>query len=441
MDAKTTWTTEQILALASDAASAKSGLDLSAPRKWVTRGRAEAVVWGECQGSGAKPYRTAIDLSEPAFKCSCPSRKFPCKHGLGLFLMYESQAQSIEQGTPPSWVSEWLESRSKRVEQAAVKKEQPSTPRATDPAAQAKVAAQREARVSAGVKDFRRWLGDLTRNGLSAAQAQPSSFWEGPASRLVDSQAPGLARMVRQMAGIPASGEGWPDRLLEEMGRVHLLVESFERIERLPLNIQAEVRTLMGWTQSQDELLALDGVSDRWAVLGQRVVEEDRLRTQRTWLWGTGTGQHALVLDFAHGSQPLDKTLVAGTILDAELVFFAGAIPSRALVKKRNNPPSALNALEGVSIAAAIEAYAAALALNPWLNRFPVLLGDVVPMHEGERWWVRDGDGHALPLTPRFAGGWQFLAVSGGHPVTLFGEWNGRHMHPVSVWNGRLVQL
>nr|WP_279163542.1 SWIM zinc finger family protein [Rhodococcus erythropolis] len=27
-----------------------------------------------------------VDLRGPAYKCSCPSRKFPCKHALGLLV-------------------------------------------------------------------------------------------------------------------------------------------------------------------------------------------------------------------------------------------------------------------------------------------------------------------------------------------------------------------
>src|SRR3954465_15495304 len=93
------------------------------PRKWVTLGQSDGAVWGECQGSGASPYKTAIDLSEPAFKCSCPSHKFPCKHGLGLFLIFEAQASAVPKGDPPQWVTEWLQSRAKRAEQATAKKE------------------------------------------------------------------------------------------------------------------------------------------------------------------------------------------------------------------------------------------------------------------------------------------------------------------------------
>src|SRR6185436_6036947 len=77
------WTEEQVLSLAPDESAKKSGRELASPSKWVSRSANEKALWGECKGSGANPYKTQIDLSNIAFKCSCPSRKFPCKHGLG----------------------------------------------------------------------------------------------------------------------------------------------------------------------------------------------------------------------------------------------------------------------------------------------------------------------------------------------------------------------
>ena len=73
------YTPEQVIALAPNAASAKAGQSLATARKWSARGCDERAVWGECLGSGREPYRTQIDLAEPAFRCSCPSHKFPCK--------------------------------------------------------------------------------------------------------------------------------------------------------------------------------------------------------------------------------------------------------------------------------------------------------------------------------------------------------------------------
>ena len=50
-----------------------------------------------------------------SFKCSCPSRKFPCKHGLALLLL---QAQDASRFTAPqsALVREWLASRRERAE-------------------------------------------------------------------------------------------------------------------------------------------------------------------------------------------------------------------------------------------------------------------------------------------------------------------------------------
>ena len=69
------WTTEQILALSADTSSTKAGRDLASPARWVSLGRTEQAIWGECKGSAREPYQTQVDLSEPAFRCTCPSRK------------------------------------------------------------------------------------------------------------------------------------------------------------------------------------------------------------------------------------------------------------------------------------------------------------------------------------------------------------------------------
>src|SRR5688572_4958152 len=110
------WTIDQILALAPDPSSAKSGRDLSVARKWLTLGANAVCVWGTMQGSGKAPYQTSIDLSVPAFKCTCPSRKFPCKHGLGLFLIFVQQPDACTQDQPPPWTSEWLAKRAEKEE-------------------------------------------------------------------------------------------------------------------------------------------------------------------------------------------------------------------------------------------------------------------------------------------------------------------------------------
>ncbi|MGH9938011.1 MAG: SWIM zinc finger family protein, partial [Blastocatellia bacterium] len=212
------WTTEQILALAPDAASAKAGQSLAAARKWLALGADEWTVWGLCQGSGNAPYQAQIDLNEPAFRCSCPSRKFPCKHALGLFLLLATQPAAFKEKQPPDWVVEWMASRVKRVRQRSEKQAKAETgEKIVDEAAQAKRAAIREAKVTSGLRELELWLRDIARGGLAAVQSQPPQFWERMAARLIDAQAPGVARLVREMAGVAASGEGWEGWLLERL--------------------------------------------------------------------------------------------------------------------------------------------------------------------------------------------------------------------------------
>ena len=134
----------QILALAPDPASAKAGSQLASPRNWSNLGRNDAALWGECQGSGKTPYRTQIDLAGPAFKCSCPSRKFPCKHGLGLYLLLAADAAPFSHTAPPAWVGEWLEGRQARQEKKAEKDTTAAEQKLQGPATAAAQARRRE---------------------------------------------------------------------------------------------------------------------------------------------------------------------------------------------------------------------------------------------------------------------------------------------------------
>ncbi|WP_343979461.1 SWIM zinc finger family protein, partial [Streptosporangium amethystogenes] len=104
------WNRDQVLALAPDASSQKAAGTISSPRKWSGTGVTADAVWGECAGSGSKPYRACVDLSEPAYRCTCPSRKFPCKHALGLLLLWSADGVPAAEEVA-DWVGEWLDGR------------------------------------------------------------------------------------------------------------------------------------------------------------------------------------------------------------------------------------------------------------------------------------------------------------------------------------------
>lgn len=434
------WTADRVTALAPDAASASAGAALAAPKKWSSLGSSDRALWGLCQGSGKDPYQTRVDLSEPAFKCSCPSRKFPCKHGLAIMYLYASNASSFKAQPEPGWVSEWIDGRADRAEKK-VERAKAAADKPVDAEAQAKRVAQREARVTDGIATCRVWLDDIVRRGLAAAQAESAATWERTAARMVDAQAPGLAAFVRRIPELIASGPGWEVRTLDYLSRLHLLLCAGERLAELPTELATDARAALGFTQSKEEVLAGSAVTDRWVALGQIVEEENRLRVRRTWLVGRKTSRRALLLDFAAGLQPLPQPVAVGVEFDADIAFYPSSVPLRALMTSTPSP-APLNSDLGSSADANIEAgltrYAQVLAANPWTMRWPLALSRVRTVQDAGRWFLADESGSVLALKPSFVSSlqhWRLVSASGGRPMSMLVEWDGDSALPLGAFD------
>jgi len=430
------YTSEQVLALAPDAGSQKSGQDLANTRKWRTIAMDDAAIWGECQGSGGSPYQTRVDLNGPAFKCSCPSRKFPCKHGIGLLLLYSLSRVSFNQAKQPAWVSDWLASRHNK--QKKEKTEDTRTPEQLEEAklAKEKRRAGRMESVSAGVEELELFLCDLIRQGVGHLKTEGYAYFETRAARLIDAQAPGLARLVRECASLTASQTNWQEPLLNRIATIFLIARAFRNLDRLPPLMQQDVLAAVGFTQSQENLLSENGISDLWCVVGQYVYSEDRLRVQKSWLYGGKSKRTALILSFAHGMAPFDVTLIPGHFYDAELVFYPSSYPLRALIKNKNSESQATMPEGFTSIESALDQYAQALTNIPWLEEVPILLSGqkVVPNFErNKKMFLTDENGSALPLATKESNAWQLLAFSSGQALSIFGEYDGVSLTPLAA--------
>lgn len=436
------WTADQVLALAPDAASRKAGTRLSAPGPWSGHGTAElpdgggTVVWGLCKGSGAKPYQAVVDVSGPAYKCSCPSRKFPCKHALGLLLLWSEGTGGVAVAEPPDWVEQWSEGRRTR----AGKKPAREAGGPADQAGARRRAERRAGRVAEGAAELERRLTDQVRAGLADAGRSGYRLWDEVAARMVDAQAPGLAARVRDLASVPSSGDGWPSRLLEEYGLLRLLGRGYAGVDRLPAPLAATVRSRVGFTTDAAELLRGPTVRDRWLVLGQEDTADEKLTTRKVWLRGERSGRTALVLSFGAAGRAPELVVPTGLSMEAGLAYHPAARPLRAVLGERYGPPSSAAAPPGGGVGAAMDTYAEALRDDPWLDAWPVVLDGVVPVPGPAGWRLADGEGLALPVHSRGGdqpGLWRLASVSGGRPVTVFGECGHRGFRPRTVWGGQ----
>ena len=328
----------------------------------------------------------------------------------------------------------------------------PRTVRATGPAAD-----QRADRVRAGLAELEVWLGDQARAGLAGLARDGGASLPGVAARMVDAQAPGVAARLRALPARLADAD-WPSRVLEELALLRLLAAAHRRLDRLPEDLAATVRSRVGAPTPKRSVLEGPAVHDEWAALGAVDVVEDRLASRRVWLHGARTGRWALLLSFGVGGDGLDDSVLPGTVLDAGLHPYRGAGQLRALVGARHGPAVPLSpgdaaaAAAGggpeeprdgrpwtgaVGVARAAALFGELLAADPWAQRMPVLLvgAPLLPGEgpdRGDRWWFRGEDGAAVPLVAG-AEAWEVLARSVGDPVEVMGEWTRDGFLPLGL--------
>ncbi|XAS70210.1 SWIM zinc finger family protein [Micrococcaceae bacterium Sec5.1] len=420
------WSEERVINAAPDESSLAAARKLARPGPWSDSGSNDVLVWGKCQGSGKTPYQVSVDIVAPAYRCSCPSRKFPCKHALALLLLWARGEAAEASAETADFAQEWAGQRAER----ATAKDRRKSGEASDPEAQAKRLAERQALMDAGIADFARWLTDLIRTGLAAARSQPYSWWDGVAARLVDSQLPGLAEQVRTMASEVHGRTDWADHLLLHAGRWWALTKAWAARDTLSAEEFADVKAAVGWATASADVNDTEALPGPWLVLGAHRSDDGRLQQQRTWLRGPD-GTVVVILDFAGQGQGLATPQLAGALLDVTVARYPGSPPQRAMFTSAVASQGLATSLgPGCTIAQALEQQSAAVARSPWRDRQPVLLAGVTILPE-DHGWLLDGNDNALPLMDAPLD--SLLALTGGHPVDVFGELEDGRLRPLTV--------
>lgn len=461
-------TLDTIQELAPDQKSLKAAGKLLQPAKWplAAVSQERGLAWGECQGSGSTPYRAVLDLNDHGYRCTCPSRKFPCKHVLALG--WRVAETGLPDGTPPEWVEEWLtRRRGRRAGAIPGRASAPSapkdlaaavTPEAEPPAEEVAARAERAAKATrrrverreramlAGMDELQTWVADVLGEGLGQFEEQAVDRCRSAAARLVDAQCGGLARWVDTLpAGMfDQPGAHRARWLMQELGLIILAVEAYRRLDRLSPALQHDVRRLVGWNQRRQDLLedpdALR-VSGTWTVLGvHSEAQVDNLIRHETWLRHHSSSQWAALVDHMPLSGRTGAPFHVGEVLEAELVYYPSAVPLRALLGQRSpdapHAPARGALQHGItSISAAWSEAQALRARLPWLPSVPLVLDQVQIARRGRRFVVTQParPGTFLPVSSEADAA--LLALGATGPATIAGLLREAAFQPLAAWS------
>ncbi|SDH44325.1 SWIM zinc finger [Lentzea fradiae] len=365
------------------------------------------MLWGLYSGSGSTPYRVCVDLAAGSAKCTCPSRKFPCKHAVSL------QELDLPDATPPEWVQEWTTRRAAR--------ELDSSPEAVArrQRSREKTAANRALAMSSGIDGLRDWLLDVASAGIASLPGRPASWWQAFTARMIDAQVPGVAAAVGEIQEIVArAGPRWTSDVADRLGGLHLLCA-------------VQPRSRLGVTVPEETVKAAPGVSDSWVALLRLETDDGRVRTVRQWCRGRRTGRWVVAIRHSAVGAPvpllphgLESTAVVHPYPDSDRVALGEL--------EGSHDPAPVPAPE--SWRTALAALEPRLVADPWQRLFPLGCASV-RLCAGS---LVDGTGHGLPV--RDDGGLDMaLALTGGVPFDAWGLWDGHALRlGAVVVDGRL---
>jgi len=431
------WDLEHVRRLAPDLLTFERSQDLLKPSRWKQSGRRGSLIWGQCRTGGLSWYHVALELDKVSSFSNSPSAQQPDKYVLALAtLMIRGALRFPETDVVPYWVTEGFRRKAQRENQSAAEQESK------------KVQARRRARqkrllfMHEGVQDLERWLEDVVREGIGEWFGRGEEQWEAIATRMVDQKIGAIGKRVRNLYQ-KRHLENWMDICAAEIADLYLFVQAFKKLDDWPQDRQEELLRLAGKNAKKAELLERKGQTDFWLILSREEGVDDNLRYRRTWLWGERSQQPALLLDFTWGDTSFEHDWRVGAAIQAELVYYPGVRLQRALVKNFSYDTRAFAKLEGASeLDSFLREYARALSQTPWMQTYPALLANVSPfLTDAGDIQLADAAGNSISLRPGHEA-WKLLALGGGDPLLVFGEWDGHDLLPLmALAQHRVVRL
>lgn len=218
---------------APNAAAIKNARAVVIKRKLVGLFRSPdgTLLFGDCKGSGAENYRPSADFgdpSKPVYRCTCPSRQFPCKHSLALLYAHAQGSKFVEKDVPAD-IAEKRAKVQQRVEKKKVEADKPH--KVNTGALKKKIDTQLQ-----GLNLLESLINDLMRGGLGTLNAKSARQVEEQAKQLGNAYLPGAQNALHALTGLfyrsqissedelkPSERERIYSAALDQLNRLHSL--------------------------------------------------------------------------------------------------------------------------------------------------------------------------------------------------------------------------
>ena len=238
-----TFDEQAIVSIAPNANAVTNGRKLSSGNSFVKRMKSEddSLYFGECKGSGKSNYIVSIDFEkegEPVFRCTCPSRQFPCKHAIGL--MFEmKEGKGFETADIPQDIIDKRNKIEAKEKKKAEKEKNPEKPKKTSTVSKAAKTKKIKKQIE-GLDLLKDLMNQITNAGVaSCVDAAFDKKYDELAKQLGDFYLPGVQtyfkrflrflRVIKNLGHIRKEAQAHPEDFSEE----YLLSKAVEELTKL----------------------------------------------------------------------------------------------------------------------------------------------------------------------------------------------------------------
>lgn len=174
----------------------------------------ETLIFGECYGTGSKPYSSSVDFfgDTPVFRCSCPSRQIPCKHCLAIMLDWLSEKSFTVEEIPDD-IKRKRDKISKKVEKDFDDAEKSIPKKQNKSASAKKLKKQRE-----GLDLAEEFVNDILNRGVCSVTNAVCEQYRSLAKQLGDYYLPEPQAMIYEIVSVAQEIHGSLDD--EETDRI-----------------------------------------------------------------------------------------------------------------------------------------------------------------------------------------------------------------------------